>query len=188
MRPLSHCRRCQSATVGTCCLRPVYSDATQLSPAIGNATDPVEQRTANQRKAGQSSRVELCRYKRALTLGLAYERRTAMSRELWDGVATWPYLLTYLLTYRRGICLVARVFTMFVKHCNSLRNSCNCRHETFSIDWQWQWDHVKFAMWQHRAIGRWACSAVPSITYILSDFIQCVHFLVYGKLFLYATL
>ena len=29
--------------------------ATQLSPTIGNATDPVEQRTANQREAGQSS-------------------------------------------------------------------------------------------------------------------------------------
>jgi len=51
-------------------LRPVYSDttqlnsiqrrdtltnATQLSPTIGNATDPVEQRTPNQREAGQSS-------------------------------------------------------------------------------------------------------------------------------------
>jgi len=30
-------------------------DATQLSPMIGTATDPVEQRTANQREAGQSS-------------------------------------------------------------------------------------------------------------------------------------
>jgi len=34
-------------------------DATQLSPTIGNATDPVEQRTANQREAGQPSWVEL---------------------------------------------------------------------------------------------------------------------------------
>jgi len=31
------------------------TDATQLSPTIGNATDQVEQRTANQREAGQSS-------------------------------------------------------------------------------------------------------------------------------------
>jgi len=30
------------------------TDATQLSPTIGNAIDPVEQRTANQREAGQS--------------------------------------------------------------------------------------------------------------------------------------
>ena len=45
--------------------RDTLTDATQLSPTIGNATDPVEQRTANQREAGQSSRVELCRYKRA---------------------------------------------------------------------------------------------------------------------------
>jgi len=31
------------------------TDATQLSPMISNATDPVEQRTANQREAGQLS-------------------------------------------------------------------------------------------------------------------------------------
>jgi len=31
------------------------TNATQLSPTIGNATDPVEQHTANQREAGQSS-------------------------------------------------------------------------------------------------------------------------------------
>ena len=38
-----------------------FTDATQLSPTIGNATDPVEQRRANQREVGQSSRVELRR-------------------------------------------------------------------------------------------------------------------------------
>ena len=29
------------------------TDATQLSPTIGDATDPVEQHTANQREAGR---------------------------------------------------------------------------------------------------------------------------------------
>ena len=51
----------------SCVTIDTLTDATQLSPTIGNATDPVEQRTANQREADQSSWVELCHYKRALT-------------------------------------------------------------------------------------------------------------------------
>jgi len=54
------------------------TDATQLSPAIGNTTDPVEHRTANQREAGQSSWVELCRYKRAF------------SRVIRRSILSWP--------------------------------------------------------------------------------------------------
>ena len=38
----------------SCVAIDTLTDATQLSPTIGNATDPVEQRTANQREAGQS--------------------------------------------------------------------------------------------------------------------------------------
>jgi len=38
----------------SCVATDTLTDATQLSPTIGNATDPVEQRTANQREAGQS--------------------------------------------------------------------------------------------------------------------------------------
>ena len=49
----------------SCVAIDTLTDATQLSPTIGNATGPVEQRTANQRESGQSSWVELCRYKRA---------------------------------------------------------------------------------------------------------------------------
>jgi len=45
----------------SCVAMDTLTDATQLSPTIGNATDPVEQRTANQREAGQSSWVELRR-------------------------------------------------------------------------------------------------------------------------------
>ena len=36
------------------------TDATQLLPTIGNATDPVEQCTANQREAGQSCFCSQC--------------------------------------------------------------------------------------------------------------------------------
>ena len=36
----------------SCVAIDTLTDATQLSPTIGNATDPVEQRTANQREAG----------------------------------------------------------------------------------------------------------------------------------------
>jgi len=39
----------------SCVTIDTLTDATQLSPTIGNATNPVEQPTANQRKAGQSS-------------------------------------------------------------------------------------------------------------------------------------
>ena len=39
----------------SCVAIDTLTDATQLSPTIGNATDPVEQRTANQRETGQSS-------------------------------------------------------------------------------------------------------------------------------------
>jgi len=54
----------------SCLAIDTLTDATQLSLTIGNATDPVEQRTANQRETGQSSLVELCRYKRALSLAV----------------------------------------------------------------------------------------------------------------------
>jgi len=37
-----------------CVAIDTFTNATQLSPTIGNATDPVEQRTANHREAGQS--------------------------------------------------------------------------------------------------------------------------------------
>ena len=46
---------------------PHLTDATQLSPTIGDATDPVEQRM-QPISAKQVSRVELCRYKRASSL------------------------------------------------------------------------------------------------------------------------
>jgi len=39
----------------SCVAIDTLTDVTQLSLTIGNATDPVEQRTANQREAGQSS-------------------------------------------------------------------------------------------------------------------------------------
>jgi len=39
----------------SCVAIDTLTDTTQLSPTIGNATDPVEQRTANQREAGQST-------------------------------------------------------------------------------------------------------------------------------------
>jgi len=47
----------QLHSTSSCVAIDTLTDATQLSPAIGNATDPVEQRTANQRGAGQSSQV-----------------------------------------------------------------------------------------------------------------------------------
>ena len=47
----------QLHSTSSCVAIDILTDATQLSPAIGNATDPVEQRTANQRGAGQSSQV-----------------------------------------------------------------------------------------------------------------------------------
>ena len=50
----------------SCIAIDTLTDATQLSPAIGNELTQF-QRTANQREAGQSSWVESCRYKRALT-------------------------------------------------------------------------------------------------------------------------
>jgi len=41
--------------------------------------------------------------------------------------------------------------------------SCHC--ETFSIDRQWFWDHdIKFARWQHHAVGCLAQFAVCSST------------------------
>jgi len=39
----------------SCVTVDTLTDATLLPPTIDNATDPVEQRTANQRQAGQSS-------------------------------------------------------------------------------------------------------------------------------------
>jgi len=38
----------------SCIAIDTLTDATQLSARIGNATDPAEQRTANQREAGRS--------------------------------------------------------------------------------------------------------------------------------------
>jgi len=44
----------------SCVAIDTLTDATQLSPTIGNATDPVEQRTANQREADQSCFCSQC--------------------------------------------------------------------------------------------------------------------------------
>ena len=44
----------------SCVAIDTLTDATQLSPTIGNATDLVEQRTANQREAGQSCFCSQC--------------------------------------------------------------------------------------------------------------------------------
>jgi len=44
----------------SCVAIDTLTDATQLSPTIGNATDPVEQHTANQTEAGQSCFCSQC--------------------------------------------------------------------------------------------------------------------------------
>ena len=50
----------QLKSTSSCVAIDTLTDATQLSPTIGNATDPVEQRTANQREVGQSCFCSQC--------------------------------------------------------------------------------------------------------------------------------
>ena len=74
----------------SCVTIDTLTDATQLSPTIGNATDPVEQRTVTTFRTDRwhavvhavnvsttRRRVELCRYKRALTQSLDVLRTTS---------------------------------------------------------------------------------------------------------------
>jgi len=69
----------------SCVAIDTLTDATQLSPAIGNATDPVAVYSQSARsRSVELSWVELCRYKRAFTLaviltGAAYTCERSLS-------------------------------------------------------------------------------------------------------------
>jgi len=54
-----------------------HTDATQLSPTVGNATEPAEQRTTNQREAGPS-----CFWRHDLQTESTGSRRSELIREV----------------------------------------------------------------------------------------------------------
>jgi len=107
----------------SCVAIDTLTDATQLSPTIGNANDPVEQRTANQHEVGQSSwvklscvgvaidtsptqlnstrrRVELCRYKRAFRIRRSEHITPALISLHWLRVPERISIKLAVLTYR----------------------------------------------------------------------------------------
>jgi len=57
----------------------------------------------------------------------------------------------------------------------TLRKTCqSCCRENVRIDGQWVWDYaVKFAMWQHRAMGRGATFVVPAASAVIHVCVIC---------------
>jgi len=66
------------------------------------------------------------------------------------------------LTFRRrrslrslNAALVVSLLRRLLQLQHHARNSCSSRHESFTTDGKWSWDHgVKFAVWQHPAMER----------------------------------
>ena len=112
-----------------CMLRPVYSDATQLSPTIGNATDPVEQRTANQHEAGQSciclpfafQSYGKCVFHNSINLSSISSLQNSISRQTRQNTSymtSWPAnWVNWVTTYRTDRW---PLFTLWVWTCRQL--------------------------------------------------------------------
>jgi len=96
----------------SCVAIDALTDATQLSPTIGNATDPVEQRTANQREAGQSVFVPS-----AALWCVIYQPATFISWEMFSSAAAF-------LHGRRRLWSICHINRHVFFH-NSINSSSN---------------------------------------------------------------